>query len=460
MSKYSMIRRVYFHPRFIPIHHPALASLLSTSTTTSSSPPSKDLSISQSSSVNLDPLTKDKALITTAEYVNAFSDLSKAKLSALVVCTSTFGFLAATSAAATISFPTLAAVSLGTALCSSSASTLNQIFERDRDAKMKRTAQRPLVTQTIVNTPHAWTLALTTGTSGAITLYIGTDPVTTALGIGNILLYSGIYTFMKPRTEWNTWIGAIVGAIPPIMGYTAATAGAGIFDIQALLLGSTLFLWQFPHFLALSWMHRVDYGRGGFQMIATTDTPNGDNTSRLIMKYTWYLSAIPFATSALEVTSSMFMIDGCALNAYALYVAKCFDDDRSNGNARKVFLTSLWYLPCWMMLFLLHSNTWKEVNEEEEVGDDNFLLRWIRFMQEKTADIRETGRQLCLHEIALNRNDTAYHDEKNLLSRGSELNHLDTLDQATLCPVVFGKSKLHHASEKLHAGVSVTDTNA
>jgi hypothetical protein len=112
------------------------------------------------------------------EYIQAFSDLSKAKLSALVVSTSSFGFLAATSSSAIISFPTLAALSIGTALCSSSASALNQIFERDRDALMKRTAQRPLVTKSHVNTSHAWNMAIVTGFSGAMTLYLGTDPIT------------------------------------------------------------------------------------------------------------------------------------------------------------------------------------------------------------------------------------------------------------------------------------------
>ncbi len=201
--------------------------------------------------------------ITSREYVKTISELSKARLSALVVSTSSFGFLAA---ATPISYSTLAAASLGTALCSSSASTLNQIFEQDRDAKMKRTSQRPLVTKRVVGTHGAYALAGFTGLTGGATLYLGTDPITTMLGVGNIALYAGAYTFMKPRSEWNTWVGAIVGGIPPVMGYTAATNGAGLFDIEAFLLGSTLFLWQFPHFFALSWMHRVDYARGGFQV--------------------------------------------------------------------------------------------------------------------------------------------------------------------------------------------------
>ncbi len=229
-----------------------------------SSPNRKEDATSHSSKFQtLSTSTKEVKEITTKEYVKTISELSKARLSALVVSTSSFGFLAA---ATPISYSTLAAASLGTALCSSCASTLNQIFEQDRDARMKRTAKRPLVTKHVVGSNGAYALAATTGFTGGATLYFGTDPITTFLGVGNIALYAGAYTYLKPRSEWNTWVGAIVGAVPPVMGYTAATNGLGLFDLEAALLGSTLFLWQFPHFFALSWMHRVDYARGGFQV--------------------------------------------------------------------------------------------------------------------------------------------------------------------------------------------------
>jgi protoheme IX farnesyltransferase len=235
----------------------------------STNPPSESSNHKESSSSSfknaksIAASRKEDKEITATEYVKTISELSKARLSALVVSTSSFGYLAA---ATPISYSTLAAASLGTALCSSSASTLNQIFEIDRDARMKRTAQRPLVTQHVLGANGAYALAATTGLTGGATLYFGTDPITTALGVGNIALYAGAYTYLKPRSEWNTWVGAIVGAIPPVMGYTAATKGLGLFDIEAALLGGTLFLWQFPHFFALSWMHRVDYARGGFQV--------------------------------------------------------------------------------------------------------------------------------------------------------------------------------------------------
>ena len=296
-------------------------------------------------------------------YLKAISELSKSRLSALVVSTTTFGYLSA--APIPINYTTLACASLGTALCSSSASTLNQIFEYDRDSKMKRTSKRPLVTQDMVGPKGAMALAMTTGVSGGSILYYGTDHITTVLGVGNIALYAGAYTFLKPRSEWNTWVGAVVGAVPPVMGYTAATNGLGLFDLESVLIGSTLLLWQFPHFFALAWMHRIDYARGGFEMVSTNDI-NGERTAALITNYTYYLSTLPFISTITGVTSSMFAAEGLLLNGYAIYVAKQFEKERSNGNARTVFLTSLWYLPSWMVLFLLHSTNWKQEGDETE----------------------------------------------------------------------------------------------
>jgi len=298
---------------------------------------------------------------------------------------------------------------------------------------MKRTANRPLVTKRVVGTPGALALACTTGISGGATLYYGTDVVTTALGVGNIALYAGAYTYLKPRSEWNTWVGAVVGAIPPVMGYTAATQGQGLFDVEAALLCATLFLWQFPHFMALSWMHRVDYARGGFQMVATNDTTRGDSTARLIMAYTYYLSAMPIISTLSGATSSMFAIEGLALNGYTLYVAQRFDKDRSNGNARKVFLTSLWYLPCWMVLFLLHSKKWKEDIEDRDIIkiDDDA----ISYLKKRASEVRCKGKELCVHEIV----------------------HEDVSNSGN-CPILFGKSQAQNVESAVEIVVGTTTT--
>lgn len=380
--------------------------------------------------------------------MSAFAELSKLKLSALVVSTTSAGFLAA---GGPISYSTLAACTIGTALCSSSASTFNQIFEQDRDLKMKRTRNRPLPQQ-LFTTKQAYALACTTGCSGGFTLYQFIEPMnsinhmyididaattTALLGVGNIALYAGLYTYLKPRSEWNTWVGALVGAIPPMMGWTAA--GGHLFDIESILLGSTLFLWQFPHFFALSWMHRVDYARGGFQMVPVNDI-HGDRTASLITRYTWYLSTLPMISTIMDVTSSMFAIEGLALNSYALYVAYQFKQERTNQKARKVFLTSLWYLPSFMTLFILHSKTWMDADIDEHLDHDEFYVRSL--LKEKIKYIRQKGKEVCLHEVVSFPKDKDNHTstEDSIPSHNVPIVPQGTSNGAN-CPIVFGKNK-------------------
>ena len=370
--------------------------------------------------------TNDKIVKQDPSRVKAYLNLGKAKLSSLVVATTAAGFVAA---GGPLSPATLGACCLGTALCSSSAAGLNQVFERDLDAKMKRTHQRPLVQGTLT-TKEASIAATAWGVAGTSILAYATDPVTTFLGVSNIALYAGLYTYMKPRSVYNTWVGAVVGAIPPVMGWTAATGGS-LLDVEALLLGATLYTWQMPHFFALSYMHRADYARGGFKMVPVMES-NGDETSRLITRYTWYMSTIPFVATLMDVTSSMFCYEGIALNAYALHVAYKFKYDRTNANARKVFLTSLWYLPSLLMLFLLHSKTWDDVDEAKE---ENPLRGYI---SSYIHAIREKGRGLCIHETAVAK----------------------TEDGKQSCPVVLGQKTTHAVAETATKVTSLEESPA
>jgi protoheme IX farnesyltransferase len=320
----------------------------------------------------------------------AYLELAKARLSALVVATTAAGFCAAGVGSPEVLVPCV----VGTMLCSSSASALNQIIEQDRDGRMKRTQQRPLV-QGVLTTEQAQRAALGWGTAGTGLLYVGTDPLTTALGAGNILLYAGLYTYMKPRSIYNTWVGAVVGAVPPVMGWTAATGGALVFDMQPVLLASMLYLWQMPHFFALSYMHRVDYLRGGFQMIPSLEV-DGKRTASIVVRYAWYLAAVPLVATAANVTTGAFALEGVALNAYALTVAHKFQRDRTNANARTVFLTSLWYLPCLLVLFLLHSKVLEEEGEEKDVVKS--------FCSNTMQTVRGWGQTLCVHDLAAKTN--------------------------------------------------------
>ena len=385
---------------------------------------------------------KEEKVYSVREKGLAWMELSKAKLSMLVVSTSAFGYLAAGSGG-DWQYTKLWTCAMGTALCSSSAASFNQIFEVDRDRKMKRTAHRPLV-KGVLQTNESIAFATMAGVTGTSLLYVGTDAVTASLGMGNIVLYAGLYTHLKPRSEINTWVGAVVGAIPPLMGYSAATNG-DIFTVDAALLASTLYLWQFPHFFALSWMHRQDYARGGFQMVPVNDThTNGDRTSHLITKYTLYLSTLPFISTALEVTTPMFAMEGVALNAYALHVARKFHKSRSNADARRVFFTSLWYLPSFMVLYLLHSKTWKQTDENDENNENNVPV-WKTYVHNLVHDINEKGRQLCLHEQVIvnnNHNNNQKDDDMN-----------------NKCPIQLGKVKAQQTASDISQVVVATTTN-
>lgn len=335
---------------------------------------------------------------SSVNKTGAYLQLAKAKLSALVVATTGAGFIAAGGPLYDQAALASCCV-IGTALCSSSAAAWNQILERDRDSQMKRTQQRPLV-QGDLTVKEATLAATIWGAAGTSILALGTDPVTALLGLSNIGLYAGLYTYMKPRSIYNTWVGAVVGAIPPVMGWTAATGGS-ILDLDALILGTTLYLWQMPHFFALSYMHRIDYKRGGFAMLPVLES-DGEKTSQVILRYAAYLSTVPVVATLTGVTSSMFALEGLALNSYALYVANKFRQERTNANARKIFLTSLWYLPSWLVLFLLHSKVWDEERDRDILRDA---------IADMVHSIRNQGRQICLHEYAIAKNPASTGEE-------------------------------------------------
>ena len=291
------------------------------------------------------------------QIISDYASLSKYRLSALVVVTSGIGFLCGGSP---IDLVTMSSCCIGTALCAASAGTFNQVLEIDRDAKMNRTKNRPLPSKR-VSPLNATLWGIFTGISGPALLYATCDPIVAVLGLSNIVLYAGPYTLTKPHYEINTWIGSLVGAIPPVMGYAAATHGV-IFAAEPLILSSILFFWQFPHFFALSYLHREDYARGSFQMVATND-PTGQRTANLIREYSVYLASIPVITSIAGLTSFMFLIESTFLNGYLLYLTEKFRSNSSNGNAKRIFLCSLWYLPLLLGAYLFHSRNWHTSDE-------------------------------------------------------------------------------------------------
>jgi len=358
--------------------------------------------------------------------LKSYKELSKFQLSSLVVFTTASGYVAA---GLPLDPTVMSAACFGTGLCAASAGTFNQMLEKDLDAKMKRTCNRPLPSGK-VSLPEAGAFGIATGLAGTGMLYALTNPVVAALGAANIFLYSVPYTISKQHSEINTWVGSIVGAIPPVMGWAAAMNG-DILSAEPLALASLLFLWQFPHFFALSWMYRQDYARGNFQMVACNDV-SGDRTANLILQYSTILCAFPLITSGMGLTSWMYSVEGTAANAYLMYLAYKFKQDHSNARARKVFLCSLWYLPLLLFGFVYHSRNWKKNKAADpmlllnvhtgELQDDVEGKDMGLSIGDAVDLMRENLKTLCPHEVLSLSSSSQPAELKNSVDgNGSEL---------------------------------------
>lgn len=205
-----------------------------------------------------------KAFTIDGHRPSVYFQLTKPRLTLLVTVTSLAGFMMAPTS---VSIPVLWSCICGTAFMSASANTFNQWLESPYDAQMRRTQSRVLVVGKL-SSMHAFTFGACIGIYGWMVLYAGCNPLTANLGLLNVLLYACVYTPLKRTSIGCTWAGAVVGAIPPLMGYSAAF---GTIDSAALVLAAILYSWQFPHFNGLSWNLRGDYSRAGYRVMCVTD---------------------------------------------------------------------------------------------------------------------------------------------------------------------------------------------
>lgn len=268
--------------------------------------------------------------------------LSKIKLTALVVSTTSAGYALAPGP---FDLPCFLLTSLGTGLASCAANSINQFFEVPFDSNMNRTKNRPLVRGQI-SPLLAVSFAACCAVPGVALLTWGVNPLTGALGVFNIFLYTCCYTPLKRISIANTWVGAVVGAIPPVMGWTAAT---GSLDAGAFLLGGILYSWQFPHFNALSWGLREDYSRGGYCMMSVT---HPGLCRRVALRHCLALIALSTAAPVLDVTTWTFPVISLPINLYISYLGFRFYVDADRKSSRKLFFCSLWHLPLLLLLLL------------------------------------------------------------------------------------------------------------
>lgn len=275
-----------------------------------------------------------------------YAVLTKLRLSGLVLTTTATAYLLARRGR--LDWAELAATLGGTLLCAFSAAALNQLWERERDGRMERTRERPLPSGRL-SPREALIAALLMLAGGQALLLAGTNRLTAALALATVLLYVLVYTPLKPRSSLNTLVGAVCGALPPMLGWTAA---AGRLELGAWLVGLLLFLWQVPHFLALAWLYREDYARGGFRMLPAVD-PGGQLTGALSALYSLALLplGIAFALAGLAgpTFAGGFALLGLALFAASLRLWRRLD----RASARRLFLASVIVLPLALLLLLV-----------------------------------------------------------------------------------------------------------
>ncbi|KAI5696781.1 hypothetical protein M8J76_014330 [Diaphorina citri] len=282
---------------------------------------------------------------------SSYLKLSKARLTTLVVLTSMAGYAMAP---APFEWSSFLICSLGTGLVSSAANAVNQYHEVPFDSQMSRTKNRVLV-RGVLSPLHALGFALASSAAGTAMLYFGVNGLTAALGLFNLVLYTSVYTPMKRISIANTWVGSVVGAIPPLMGWAACTGSLLDGSGGAFLLSAILFTWQFPHFNALSWNLRPDYSRAGYRMMAVT---NPDLCRLTSLRYTVALLVVSAAGPLLDVTNVWFALESIPLNAYFTYLAYKFYKESDSSSSRKLFRFSLLHLPALMILLLINKKHW------------------------------------------------------------------------------------------------------
>ncbi|MEO8596771.1 MAG: heme o synthase [Candidatus Solibacter sp.] len=229
---------------------------------------------------------------------------------------------------------------LGTGLIASGTAALNQWYERAADRKMNRTAGRPLPSGRL-NAGRALAFGIVLAVAGFVELWLAVNLLSGLIGAFTLASYLFLYTPMKQRTWWSTTVGAIPGAMPPMIGYAAA---AGVINQEAWVLAAILFLWQFPHFYSIAWMYKDDYARAGIQMLPVVE-PDCRSTARQIVIYGFTLIPVSIIPSMLGMTGRIYLIGALILGLVYLYSGVRVARDRTLQRARMVLLTSVLYLP-------------------------------------------------------------------------------------------------------------------
>jgi heme o synthase len=288
----------------------------------------------------------ERVRLPLRERFAAYLELTKPRITFLIVLTAAAGYGLASHGS--VDYKALTSAMFGIALLSSGIATLNQYIERDLDSLMRRTAERPLPSGKLL----PWeALLFGLGLTVLAELYLATmvNPLTALLGLTVIAGYLFGYTPLKTRTSLSTLVGAFPGAVPPLIGWTAAR---GDVSLEGWVLFAILFLWQFPHFLAIAWMYREDYARAGILMLPVVE-PEGRVTGQQIVVYSLMLLPVSLLPAALGLSGRFYLIGAVVLGLLFLYSSVRAAFSRSRQEARRLLLASVLYLPLLFILMVL-----------------------------------------------------------------------------------------------------------
>lgn len=285
---------------------------------------------------------------TTADrsWLSVYTDLIKARLTMLVLLTTLVGFYVGIRGP--MEYALLLHTMLGTALLASGAAALNQLLEREHDAKMRRTASRPLPSGRL----QPVTVMLFGGlcsVAGLVYLALLVNLLTCVLGAVSLVSYLFIYTPLKRLTWLNTAVGAIPGGLPPLMGWAAARGelGGGGWALFAILA-----FWQMPHFFAIAWIYREEYAKAGFQMLPNVD-PDGRRTATQSVSHALGLLTVSLCPFLFRLAGAWYLAGAIILGAVFLWCAIQFSRELSISRARQLFFASIVYLPLLLVLLVL-----------------------------------------------------------------------------------------------------------
>ena len=284
--------------------------------------------------------------VPVAHRLADFLSLTKPRLNSLVVVTAGIGYYLG--AAGDLHLASLVQAVLGIALVAGGAAGLNQIYERDTDSLMFRTRMRPLAAQR-VTAREALVFSLTLAVIGLGVLAATSSLLAAFLALLTLVSYNIIYTPMKRRSQLATLVGAVPGALPPVIGWVAAR---GALTIEAWTLFAIVFVWQIPHFMAIAWLYRADFGRAGFPLLPVVE-PTGVSTARQAVLFSLVLVPLSLVPYFLKMTGPAYAFGAAAGSVGLLWLAISFALKRTDDRARLLFLGSITYLPLlWGMLIL------------------------------------------------------------------------------------------------------------